>query len=255
MRTDEGEGVAVIGKMARVLDLLADDPSLNPSQLSARLGMPRTTVHRILQTMIREGIVTDAHHVGSRLIRWAWRALKESELRTISGPVLENLVGRFGETASLFVRSGATRLCLDRREGTEAIRHNIEVGSAIPIHVGSAGRILLAWLQNEERSRLIQASIEWSGVPPAVPGPDWLAIRSSGWTSTAGERDPILASVSVPVFGAAHQVVAALSLSGPRMRFTPERLRLMAEALKMESVLLSEHIQSGTRDPTQPQQG
>ncbi|MHB8191118.1 MAG: IclR family transcriptional regulator [Ferrimicrobium sp.] len=244
MRTPEaGYEIAVLVKMAQLLDVLANEPSLTPSELSTRLGMPRTTVHRIVQTLVGQDMLTPTHEPGPRLIRWSQKALHVGGLRTASGTVLDRLVETFGETASIFVRSGSTRTCIARREGTEAVRHNINVGASIPIHVGSAGRILLAWLDNEERETLVHSSHGRSGVPVAQATPDWAEIRQRGWARTAGERDPVLASVSVPVFGPDQRVVAALSLSGPRMRFSEDRIATTIEALKHAAVLLRAQIE------------
>ncbi len=239
IRTREaGSEVAVLAKMAQLLDVLADEPALTSAELGIRLNMPRTTVHRIVQTLISQGILTLAHEPGPRLIRWSLKALHVGGLRVASGPVLDRLVKAFGETSSVFVPSGATRICIARRDGTEAVRHNINIGDSVPIHVGSAGRILLAWLEAEEREALIERSYLLSKVPISQPSPDWTEIRRRGWTATTGERDPVLASVSVPVFGSDKKVVAALSLSGPRMRFVEDRIATTVEVLKHEAMLL-----------------
>lgn len=246
MRTDEG--VAVISKMARILDLVADHTPLNASEMSQQLGIPRTTINRLLQTMMSEQMLTESHQPGPRLVRWASLALRGSGIRELCGPVLDRLVRQFGETASVFVQSGASRMCLERREGTESIRHHIEVGDAMPIHVGSAGRILLAWLDAARRNALIHQSSTWSGVPIMSPDPDWALIRRRGWLTTVGERDPILASVSVPIVGAEGLVLAALSLSGPRMRFSPERVEEMAATLEQEAKAVGRQLQHMAKD-------
>ncbi|WP_298345573.1 IclR family transcriptional regulator [Ferrimicrobium sp.] len=244
IRTDErASEIAVIAKMAQLLDVLAGEPALTPSELGVRLGIPRTTVHRILQTLVAQDMLTPTHEPGPRLIHWSYKAL--GGLRTKSGPILDRLVKEFGETASVFVPSGAVRICIARHDGTQAVRHNINVGASVPIHVGSAGRILLAWLESDEREALIHNSYQLSGVAIAQPPPDWAEIRRQGWSTTAGERDPLLASISVPVFGPDQKVVAALSLSGPRMRLSNERVTAAVEVLKHEAALLSTQFEVG----------
>lgn len=253
MRTEDVGGIAVIGKMARILDSLAESNALNASDISVDLGIPRTTVNRLLQTMVKEQMLTQSYQLGPRLVRWASQALNGSGIREACTPALEHLVERFGETASVFIRTGAARLCLDRREGTESVRHNIGVGDSMPIHVGSAGRILLAWLDPIERDQLIGESAEWSGVPVLKPAPDWNLIRKVGWLTTAGERDPILASVSVPILGAKRVVLAALSISGPRMRFLSDRVEEMVACLKREANAVGlqlQHVEPSTKRTT-----
>ena len=242
MRTQQQEGIAVIGKMARILDLLAIDSSINATQLSQRLDIPRTTIHRILQTLIAENVITPNHTLDSRPIRWASRALKELGISKASVESLERLAAKFEETATVFLRSGSSRICIDRREPIQQVRHSIDAGVTMPLHVGSAGRVLLAWLTDEERKTLIEESASWSGLPADPYHTDWGEVRTRGYVMTSGERDPLLASVSVPVFGDDGQVVLALCLSGPRMRMPDERLIAMAKGLREEADVLGQRI-------------
>lgn len=242
---DEGEGIAVLVKAFQVLDALANRRPESISQLASAVELPRTTVHRILQTLTSQEVITPSFQPGPKLIRWALAALSVGGIRVASGPVLHRLVEAFGETASVFVRSGSTRTCIARQEGTEPIRHNLSVGMSIPLHVGSGGRILLAWLPSDERERLIQESQAASGAPVVEPQEGWRTITEKGWALTMGERDPLLASISVPVFGPDGQVAAALSLSGPRMRFSDGRASEMAALLKAEAKVLEAQIEVG----------
>lgn len=246
MRTaEQGGGIAVLAKAFQVLDALTDEKPESVSQLANALDLPRTTVHRILQTLTSQEVLTPSLQPGPKLIRWALAALNVGGIREASGPVLDRLVEAFGETASVFVRSGSTRTCIARREGTEQIRHSLSIGMSIPLHVGSGGRILLAWVPSDERKRLIRESQSVSGAPVVEPDGGWQAIREKGWAITMGERDPVLASISVPVYDPDGRVVAALSLSGPRMRFSDRRASEMATQLKTEAQILGAQIERG----------
>ena len=240
---DQGEAIAVLVKAFQVLDALAGDKPESISQLANDLELPRTTVHRILQTLTAQEVLTPSLQPGPKLIYWALAALSVGGIRAASGPVLHRLVEAFGETASIFVRSGSTRTCIARLEGTEPIRHNLSVGMSIPLHVGSGGRVLLAWTADDERERLIIDSRTASKVPVVPPQEGWQAIREQGWAITLGERDPVLASISVPIFESNGRVAAALSLSGPRMRFSNGRVMEMAARLKTEAKILEGQIE------------
>ncbi|OFW77266.1 MAG: hypothetical protein A2201_02275, partial [Alicyclobacillus sp. RIFOXYA1_FULL_53_8] len=198
MRAAE-DGVAVFSKFVQVIDAISTGQMVNVSQLSQHLNIPRSTVHRLLSTLVSHEVLTPDYHVGNRLVLWAHQALKTSDLRDASVPVLERLVRRFGETASIYVRVGTYRICLERREGVAMLRHTVEVGEPLPLHKGSGGRALLAWLDDETRNELWQASVKRFETHVGLAEPDWQAIRQQGWTVSMGERDPGLASVSVPI--------------------------------------------------------
>lgn len=254
MRTDAGQ-VAVITKMVQIIDALTQGTAttgkydtvpragseLNITELSRQVDLPRTTVYRILQTLVKNGVLTSDFHPGLRLIRWAHQSLQDSDLRSASKGVLQDLVQRYRETASVFVRIGASRICIECEEGLELLRHQVSIGDPMPLHAGSAGRILLAWLADGERDALWAESIASLGRPLEQELPDWTSIRVQGWTFSHGERDAALASVSVPIFDFTGQVVAALSVSGPRIRLSESFMQTMvghlqesAEAIQLQ---------------------
>lgn len=249
---DSHEHISVIAKMAELLDVICRDGAGNPSDLSRRLGIPRTTVHRILQTLVDLKMLTSTYEPGPRLLQWAAPAYGQQGLEIIAQESLQRLVGQFRDTASVYVRTGAARVCIGRLEGTEAIRHRVHVGAVLPLHIGSGGRVLLAWLDDETRNRLIQQSIAWSQVSLPRITPDWRQIRHEGWAFTQGERDPILASVSVPIFEGADHVAAALSISGPSGRFDRPRVLAMVQELQKEAQAIRVRWQS--IDPGNPDQ-
>jgi len=231
MRTDAGQ-IAVIQKMADILDLIAGADGANVSWISQQSGLPRTTVHRILQTLSKCEVLTPEYRPGPRLIGWAHQALQKLDLREASAPVLKHLVQLFRETASIFVRVGASRICIERLEGVELLPHRIKIGEPMPLHVGSAGRILMAWLDSSEQTKLRKESVNLFGSTTTENSPNLQDIRREGWTASMGERDQALSSLSVPIFGVNGEVVGALSLSGPKEHLSEARMRTITPALQ-----------------------
>ena len=187
MRTGKDQ-IAVIAKMVDLLDTLTSGDFDNPTILSQQLRLPRTTVYRILKTLIDQGVLTDDYHPGPRLLNWVIRAHPELGLEQRSRPSLERLVGEFRETVSVYRRIGASRVCVVRQEGLEDVRHSVSVGVPMPLHVGSAGRILLAWVAQAERQALITQSVNATHIIQSQPLPDWAEIQSQGWALTVGEH-------------------------------------------------------------------
>lgn len=241
MRTDTGQ-IAVIQKMADILDLIANTDGANVSWISQQSGLPRTTVHRILQTLSTCDVLTPEYRPGPRLIGWAHQALQKMDLREAGSPVLEQLVQLFRETASIFVRVGASRICIERLEGVELLPHRIKIGEPMPLHVGSAGRILMAWLDSSEQTKLWKKSVALFGSATTENPLNWQDIRRTGWTASMGERDQVLSSLSVPIFGASGEVVGALSLSGPKERLSETRMRTIAPKLHESAATIQQRM-------------
>ncbi|PSR24675.1 MAG: IclR family transcriptional regulator [Sulfobacillus thermosulfidooxidans] len=258
MRTDSSR-IAVLSKMAEILDVLTEDSSITLQALSQQLNLPRPTIYRIVQTLIDLGILTPSNQPGRRLIHWASSSRNTHALENASQESLQRLVSKFRDTASIYTRVGSARVCIARVEGVESLRHTIQVGTPLPLHVGSAGRILLAWLDDETRDRLIHESVTFfpGQSPPSFSG--WQEIREKQWAISLGERESALGSISVPIFTGTNQVLAALSISGPKERFVTDRQdaiisALQQEAHKITQLLCSaknEHALSATPQPPQ----
>ncbi|MDA8193556.1 MAG: IclR family transcriptional regulator [Thermaerobacter sp.] len=259
MRTDEVSSILVLAKIGQVLDYISlDRGSTSVSEMSRQLKIARPTLHRILDALVAEGILTrqeGRYSPGLRLVQWGSRALQSQSLAEIGGTVLHDLVQRTGETASLFVRIKAIRVCVARVEGAGLLRHHIAVGEPLPLYAGSAGHTLLAWMDPGVREGIWAESIGFFHPPaPLEPPVDrWQEIRDKRFAISLGERDSALASVSVPVFDAQQAVRAAVTLSGPISRFLPGVLTVMVQELtvaahEIETRLLAD---ASSGDPPQ----
>ncbi|AUW94417.1 MAG: IclR family transcriptional regulator [Sulfobacillus thermotolerans] len=238
MQTEENSSILVLTKIGQVLDYLSvNREAMSVSEMSRQLNIVRPTLHRILDSLVAEGILSrrqGQYIPGWRLAQWGARALKAQSLTDVGQEVLEHLVERARETASIYVRVRAIRICSVRVEGPGLLRHSISVGEPLPLHAGSSGYILLAWLEESERKRLWSESIRFFGGSELFQWPSeetWQQIRRDGFAVSLGQRDSALASVSVPVWGQDHQVKASLALSGPISRFSPETLPVMVQYL------------------------
>lgn len=239
------ERVGVLAKVAEILDLLSGTHEpLSVSAMARRLDMPRATLYRLIAALAEMDVIESAGgrlRPGPRLVRWASEAWESSDLRLIAHPVLEALVASTGETAALFVRVGTERICLDRVEGPGLLRSTTRIGETSPLHLGSSGKVLLAFADRAEWQHLLRTS--QANYPGAVREElDLGAIREQGYAISAGDRDDALSSLSAPVRDRSGACLAALSISGPSSRLTARRLAghvplLLAAAAQVEAAL------------------
>lgn len=178
--------MGVLDKAVAILDALEAQP-LALSGLVAATGLSRATAHRLATAL--EGHDLVGRDAGGRFTlgpRLARRWLGEAAV-----PALAELRDATGESAQLYVRHEASRLCAVALESPHSLRTIVPAGAVLPLDQGSAGRVL-------------------RGEPAAM---------RRGWAQSVEEREPGVASVSAPVFrdGA---VVAAVSVSGPLERTT-----------------------------------
>ena len=213
-------GVGVLDRSMALLDLLAERP-LSLRSLAETSGLPRPTAHRLLVALESHGLVgrnaEGTFRLGPKLTELALRAGPGLGLGSLASGVLARLHEQTGESVQLYLRSGDRRLCVAARDAGAGLRDSVPVGALLPLDAGSGGKVLLAWSDDAERF-------------PAVPPTELAIVRRRGWASSIAEREPGLASVSVPVLrdGA---LLGALCVSGPASRLGSSPGRRLAPVL------------------------
>jgi len=204
-----------------------------------RTGLARPTAHRLIQGLEDHGFLVQVgglgYVLGSRLLGLAASAMHDLPLRDLARPILERLARSTGESAQLFVRDGDRRVCIDSAESDSELRTIVEVGSALPLTKGSAGKIFLAWTGDHDRSRLIGTADDTARLEQQVA-----TTRRRGWAESVAERAPGVASVSAPIFGPDRSLLAAVSVSGPVSRLGQLRAKRYAPAV-LEAAKEIEH--------------
>ena len=191
-------GIGVLDKAVSILDAL-EAGAMGLGELVAATGLPRATAHRLAVALEAHGLV--GRDVDGRFLLGP--RLTGRELPALARPALERLRDATGESVQLYVRRGDRRLCVAALESPHGLRTIVPVGAALPLAVGSAGKVL-------------------RGDPPAAGG---------GWAESVEERERGVASASAPVRGAGGEVVAAVSVSGPVERTTRSPGRRYGPAL------------------------
>lgn len=232
-------GTTTMRAVDRALSVLCafsrETPSLGVTALSVRLGLTKSTVHRLLQALVKRGLVTrDATHndytLGFRVLALAQAVQGEATLRQICQAPMHWLRSETEETVSLYVIAGDVRMCLDELESPQVLRMAAGVGRCFPLHRGAASKALIvdgsaggdAWgratgaLSADEREWLIKEVDQ---------------VRTRGFAVSRGETVPGSASIAAPVRGPGGSVLAALSVGGPLTRFTDGAIAKHSAAL------------------------
>ena len=194
---DSVSGIGVLDKAVAVLDAIEPGPRTLAEVVDAT-GLPRATAHRLAAALEVHGFVgrdgEGRFVLGPRLATLG--------LPAAARPALEALRDATGESVQLYVRRGNQRLCVDALESPHGLRTIVPVGALLPLHVGSAGKVL-----DEDP-----------------------AVLRRGWAESVEERERGVASVSAPVFDGG-RVLAAVSVSGPLERTTRAPGRRYATAV------------------------
>lgn len=236
--------------------LLFDDehPVLSAADVSQRLGMPRSTTYRYLQTLRSYGLVEEGaqggFHLGPRIFQLARLARRGLGLAEVALPFVQALARETGEVVLLTRRSGDLVVCIERVEGDprHPLRLSYERGHVLPIHAGASAKILLAFMPTEEVGALLGSQelprfTRYTVTDPARIAAQLAAIRQEGYVQSESEVDEGVRAVAAPVFGADGQVVAGLTVAGPAFRVDDAAFERHTAAVRAAATTISKRLQ------------
>ncbi|WP_020660810.1 IclR family transcriptional regulator [Amycolatopsis benzoatilytica] len=226
-----------IGKIGPILDLFtADCPEWGVREVAATVGIPRSTAHSILASLVGTGLlmcrIRGRYRIGWRVVELSEALRGTVDVRSCAAPHLERLVEVCGETSHLAVMERGRVLYVDKLLGTHNISvQGAKVGSRLEGHGTAVGKVLLAQLEDAELGRMLESTPLRRLTPETITDPTVLrsALRQVGTVGYAvdlGETIPDVHCVAAPVRDELGSVVAAISVSVPAARFRVHRAEL-----------------------------
>jgi DNA-binding IclR family transcriptional regulator len=209
---------------------------LGLTEISRETSIDKATALRLLFTLqgfnlVRRDAATRRYLPGSGV--WRLSSAWQGDLRTISHPHLEALTRATQETASLLCPRELERVCVHAVYAPNELSVVPAVGSTHPIYFGASGKVILAYMPEEERDRIIQITKLKSSNPRAVTDrAEFLKIlrtvRRRGYSTSSGDVTLGAAAVAAPVFNEVGRVVAVVSLRSPEVRMPARRMSQLA---------------------------
>ncbi len=227
-------------------------PVLGIADIADELGMSRSTTHRYVITLVALGYLEQGasrkYRLGLRVTDLGMSALNSTGLREHSHPYLEELRQRTSYTVNLSVLDGLDILYVDRarsfRRGQSKIDLGLHPGSRLPAYCTSMGKILLAYLPEEERRERI------AELKPIKRGPNTITskgalqdelaeVADAGFAVNDEELTAELYAIAVPIRDDAREVVAAVNMAVHSSMISLEEL---ADALGQHLISTADRI-------------
>lgn len=217
-----------------VLECFAVDGDLGVSDIARRLGIAKSTAHRVLTTLAARGFIEQDHETGHyrlglHLFELGQLTISRNELRHAALPTLRQVATQTDLTVNFGIASGADIVFLERIEMGSSERVLGHAGRRFPAHVTSSGKAIAAFDLTLDRAR------REAGFPPRLRGTvrtehDWAQalaqVRSRGYALAADESFDGVTTVAVPVLRGEH-AIASVSIFGPNESVTPRVDRLV----------------------------
>jgi len=222
-RRPAGNGIRAVERAAAILKAFSPtSPSLGVTELARRLGLHKSTIHRLLATLEHEGfVVQDAeggrYRLGLQLFELGSLVINSMELQKIARSYLEEVHRACGETVHLAILDEGEVVYIDKIESTRQLRMHSLIGRRSPAHCTGLGKVLLAWLPAPALDQVIRRGLR-TYTSRTISSPDMLRnhlalVRQRGYAIDDGEHEELIRCAAAPVFDHTGQVVAAVSIA------------------------------------------
>lgn len=216
--------VAVIEKALTVISFLEDTKDgIGLTEIATQTNINKTTVYRILQTLMLDNIVEygeveGTYRLGFRLLELGEIVQSNIDLRTTALPYLKQLTAQTDHTTYLCILHHDASLCVERIDGLHVQVLLLKVGDVWPLYVGGAARAMLAFLDDKKIDQIIaEENNNPITLHSEIEHEDYWELinitREKGYSSSFEDVIRGVSSIGAPIFNHNGEVVAAVSLS------------------------------------------
>lgn len=238
-------------RLFALLEVIAQkDQYFSLQSLVEELGLPKPTLHRMLQQLDGAGMIQrdgDGRHYSTaiRLRRIAENLLLNNTVHGARHTVLRTLVSQVGESGNITSCSGDEVLYLDRVETPAPLRFYLHPGSRVPLHCSASGKLFLAQMTSGQRRRLLthgalERYTDRTLVDPVALESELDRVTRDGYAMDNEEFLPGLTCIAVLVPATQGRSNMAVAIQAPTLRFQGDRIRESLPALQNAAQALME---------------
>lgn len=247
--------VQTLEKSIEVIELLSTDGfngGLGISELSNKLGIGKSTIHRILDTLLAYNFVekcpeSSKYRLGWKLFEIGNLVPQQRNLSNIDIGILQELCNKYKETVNLGVRVKDKVVIISRMEPKSSLIATHQIGSQEPLHATSMGKVLICQSSREELLELFGEGNFESFTRNTITNIDQLMvelekIRQQNYSIDDEELCAGLSCIAMPVRNFNNEVIAAISVSGPTTRLNFTKIMSIKEGLEEASRKIAEYL-------------
>lgn len=237
-----------------LLDVLSEYPDgIQITRLSEKVGLSKSTVHRLLATLISMNYVhkdpdSEKYKIGYQLIYLTRNILSNIDVITIAKPYLNKLSQEVNETIHLCIEDMGEILYVDKIESTQTIRMFSRVGSRAPMYCTGTGKMILSGMEQDYYNKIVEniefvEKTEHTIKNKADLKKEIEAIKNQGYALDNIENEEGIRCIAAPIIDSQGKTIAAFSISGPSTRITMDRItQELADKIKETSRMISRQL-------------
>jgi DNA-binding IclR family transcriptional regulator len=206
------------------------------AEIAAATGVHKSSVHKILVTLLHHGFLdrnelTKQYTLGLALVRCGQSVLNNLQINHSAKSTLKELADFSGETANFAILHGNKTVIVDVVEAPVELRVTPPIGTMDPITTKSNGKVILAWLPEEEAAEILRTEGLHGMTRNSITKikqyfSELAAVRDRGYATDFEEFREGISAVSAPVFNSESRVIGTLTIVGPAFRMTKEKVHL-----------------------------
>lgn len=239
-------------RIFQVMEMLADNGEMGLMELSAALGLHKSTVHRLLMSLIYMGYAkqdetTQKYMLSYKVVNMASKVLERTDVLQVAKPYMERLSDLSGETVHLVQREENNILYIYKIEAkVGTIRMVSHVGMVHPMYCSGVGKAIMATLPEDEVKKIWNESIIEKKTDKTITDYAKMLevleeVRKNGYALDEEENEKGVRCIAACLYGHQKEVKYAFSISGPTSRMTKERVKeLSVDMLKVQEELSRE---------------
>lgn len=242
-----------VERALQILDLFNEQATeLKITEISKQMGLSKSTLHSILKTLQLHGYIDQnpengKYRLGMKLVERGHFVVGTMDIRQKAKSWLTTLSQETGQTTHLGILDGNEGVYIEKIEGKQAAIAYSRIGRRLPVHATAIGKVLLAWLSEEECAAVLEGYV-YKGFTPStlIDRASLLTAlketRNNGYAMDNEENEPGVRCIAVPVWNHESRVIAALSLSTLTSRVNDDELATYRQMLMDAGLGLSKTL-------------
>jgi len=249
-----GKTVPAVSRALDIMELFHDRPALSAPQITELLGLPRTTVHQLVTTLVGRGYLDSIagapirYRLGMRLFQLGSQFADRLDLVREAQDAAGQVALACDETVHVAILDGTDVVYIAKVDSTHPVRMVSAVGRRLPAHCTAVGKMLLAGLSTEAfdarypRGSTLSAMTPRSITSVAKLRQHLAGVRESGVSYDDCESNEAVGCVSAPIYDHTGRMVAAMSISVPKIRWSKARRTEWTKLVRSGAAGLSDRL-------------
>jgi DNA-binding IclR family transcriptional regulator len=249
--------VPSVSRAMKILELLAQSQcGFTLSDISRRLGLPKSSTHVLIKTLesigyLKSSKLTGKFCFGLKMVSLSKMALENLDLREQARPFLRDLMVRSGLTVHLAILEGAEAVIIEKIEAPGMLRLATWVGRRLDANSSGVGKALLAFSGDEISGHRFTSRPMARNNKNTISSPERLArelkkVRELGYSFEDEEGEIGFRCIGAPICDSGDRAVAAISIAGATSQISNDRLTKLASMVKATARMISAELGSGS---------